>query len=91
MRYMNDRQLQVIQTVGAMFKAAPGAHYLSEFLALINNTGISAESLANILAQTDVFKQFLYSDTLSNHEFADQFVENTVASLCLVPRCAGKD
>ncbi|PXW91367.1 hypothetical protein C8R34_101279, partial [Nitrosomonas sp. Nm84] len=78
---MENKQLEIIQTVAMMFKAAPGAHYLSEFLAWMNTTGDSAKDLAVSLAQTDVFKQALYADTLSNHEFSVQFVENSVGSL----------
>lgn len=62
---MNDKQLEVIQTVVAMFKAAPGARYLSEFIAFIDNTAGSVKDLANTLAQTEIFKQALYPDTLS--------------------------
>ncbi len=78
---MDDKQLEVVQTVEAMFRAAPGARYLNEFVAFIKNTGSSVKELANILAQTDVFKKLLYSDTLSNSAFALQFVENTVGIL----------
>ena len=78
---MNDKQLEVIQTVVAMFKAAPGARYLSEFIAFIDNTAGSVKDLANTLAQTEIFKQALYPDTLSGHEFSSRFVENTVNSL----------
>ena len=46
---MNDKQLEVIQTVVAMFKAAPGARYLSEFIAFIDNTAGSVKDLANTL------------------------------------------
>ncbi|MEQ1816766.1 MAG: calcium-binding protein [Nitrosomonas sp.] len=78
---MDDKQLEVVQTVEAMFRAAPGARYLNEFVAFINNTGSSVKELANNLAQTDFFKQSLYSDTLSNTTFAHQFVDNTVGAL----------
>ncbi len=78
---MDDKQLDVVRTVEAMFRAAPGARYLNEFVASIKNTGSSVKELANNLAQTDVFKQSLYSDTLSNTTFAHQFVENTVGTL----------
>ncbi|MDP1786092.1 calcium-binding protein [Nitrosomonas sp.] len=78
---MDDKQLEVVQTVEAMFRAAPGARYLNEFVAFIKNTGSSVKELANILAQSDIFKQSLYSDTLSNSVFAHQFVENTVGTL----------
>ncbi|TXI28175.1 MAG: calcium-binding protein [Nitrosomonas oligotropha] len=78
---MDGKQLELIQTVVAMFKAAPGARYLSEFTAFINSAPGSVKDLAGVLAQTEIFKQSLYSDTLSNHEFASQFVENTVHSL----------
>ena len=78
---MDDKRLEVVQTVEAMFRAAPGARYLNEFVAFIKNTGSSVKELANILAQTDIFKQSLYSDTLSNNASAHQFVENTVGIL----------
>ncbi|AEJ01538.1 hemolysin-type calcium-binding region [Nitrosomonas sp. Is79A3] len=78
---MDDKHLEVVRTVEAMFNAAPGAHYLNEFVTFIKNTGSSVKELANILAQTDVFKQSRYSDTLSNHAFADRFVENTAGTL----------
>ncbi|SEG04186.1 beta strand repeat-containing protein [Nitrosomonas ureae] len=78
---MNDRQLEIVQTVVAMFNAAPGAHYLNAFVSFLGNTGSSVKELASILAQTDVFKQSLYSDTLSHSEFAHQFVNNTVGLL----------
>ncbi len=78
---MDDKQLDVVQTVEAMFRAAPGARYLNEFVAFIKNTGSSVKELANNLAQTAIFKQSLYSDTLSNSAFAHQFVENTVGIL----------
>ena len=75
---MDDKHLEVVRTVEAMFNAAPGSHYLNKFVTFIKSTGSSVKELANILAQTDVFKQSRYSDTLSNHAFASQFVENTV-------------
>ncbi|PSJ17924.1 calcium-binding protein, partial [Nitrosomonas supralitoralis] len=78
---MSDKQLEVLQTVVAMFNAAPGARYLNEFVLFLDNTGSSVKELASFLAQTDVFKQSLYSDTLSNTEFADQFVNNTAGLL----------
>lgn len=78
---MNGKQLEVIQTVVAMFKAAPGARYLSEFTAFIDNAAGSVRDLATILAQTEIFKQALYPDTLSDHEFSSRFVKNTVNSL----------
>lgn len=78
---MDDKQLEVVRTVEAMFSAAPGARYLNEFVAFIKKTGSSVKELANILAQTDVFKQSQYSDKLSNQAFATQFVENTVDRL----------
>jgi len=78
---MENKQLEIIQTVVMMFKAAPGAYYLSEFVAWVNTTGGSVKDLANSLAQTNVFKQALYADTLSNHEFSVRFIENSVNSL----------
>lgn len=77
---MNERQLDAIQTVVAMFNAAPGAQYLSEFVAFIDNSR-TVKDLASTLAQTGIFKNLLYSDVLSNKEFSNQFVENTVGSL----------
>lgn len=78
---MDDKQLEVVQTVEAMFRVAPGARYLNEFVAFIKNTGSSVKELAKIFTQSDIFKQSLYSDTLSNSVFAHQFVENTVGTL----------
>lgn len=77
---MNDRQLEIIRTVVAMFDAAPGARYLREFEAFANNVG-TVKALAAALAQTEVFKNSFYSDTLSNNSFARQFVENMTGSL----------
>jgi len=56
---MDDKQLEVVQTVEAMFRAAPGARYLNEFVAFIKNTGSSVKELANILAQSDIFKGYV--------------------------------
>lgn len=78
---MNGQQLEIMRMIHAMFRAAPGAHYLSEFVAFTDNADRSVRDLADILAQTDIFKQSLYSDTLSNDDFASQFVENTVGRL----------
>lgn len=39
---MDGKQLELIQTVVAMFKAAPGARYLSEFTTFINNAAVFA-------------------------------------------------
>ena len=77
---MNDRQLEIIRTVVAMFDAAPGARYLREFEAFVNNAG-TVKALAAALAQTGVFQNSFYSDTLSNNTFARQFVENMTGSL----------
>lgn len=77
---MNDRQLEIIRTVVAMFDAAPGARYLREFEAFVNNAG-TVKALAAALAQTGVFQNLFYSDTLSNNTFARQFVENMTGSL----------
>ena len=54
---------------------------MNRIVTFIRNTGSSVKELASILAQTDVFKQSRYSDTLSNHAFADRFVENTAGVL----------
>lgn len=77
---MNDRQLEIIRTVVAMFDAVPGARYLREFEAFANNAG-TVKALAAALAQTGVFQNSFYSDTLSNNTFARQFVENMTGSL----------
>lgn len=78
---MNEKQLEIIQTVTAMFDAAPGERYLSEFVAFTTNTGSSVKTLASLLAATDVFKQSAYPDALPDNEFAVQFIDNTVGSL----------
>ncbi|OQW42313.1 MAG: calcium-binding protein [Proteobacteria bacterium SG_bin4] len=77
---MNDRQIETIRTVVAMFDAAPGARYLTEFEVFASNAG-GVKALADALTATDVFKNFYYSDTLSNNLFARQFVENIAGSL----------
>ncbi len=78
---MNDTLIELIRTVYMMFRAAPGAIYLGEFSSFIKQTGKTIKELANNLSQTDVFKQSLYSEELSNHDFSNQFVERTVGSL----------
>ena len=78
---MNDNLIELIRTVYMMFRAAPGAIYLGEFSSFIKQTGKTVKDLAINLSQTDVFKQSLYSEELSNHDFSNQFVEKTVGSL----------
>ncbi|MDP1558293.1 MAG: hypothetical protein Q8K59_09815 [Nitrosomonas sp.] len=78
---MNSKQLEILQITQAMFKAAPGAQYLSEFTAIVDNANGSIKQLANVLAETSVFKQSMYSDILTNHAFSTQFVENMVGTL----------
>ncbi|MCC8997152.1 MAG: calcium-binding protein [Nitrosomonas sp.] len=78
---MNDNLIELVRTVYMMFRAAPGAIYLGEFSSFIKQTGKTVKDLAINLSQTDVFKQSLYSEKLSNHDFSNQFVESTVGSL----------
>ncbi|MDP1776268.1 MAG: hypothetical protein Q8K94_06585, partial [Moraxellaceae bacterium] len=78
---MDNKQLEIIQTIVAMFKAAPGAKYLGEFTTFVNTADGSVAGLANVLANTGVFKQSMYADTLTNQEFSAQFVENMLGSL----------
>ena len=78
---MNTKQLEILQITQAMFNAAPGAQFLSEFSAFIDNGNASTKQLANALAETTVFKQSMYSETLNNTEFATQFVDNIVEDL----------
>ena len=37
--------------------------------------------MANVLAETGVFMQSMYADTLTNNEFSTQFIDNTVEGL----------
>ena len=78
---MNNTQLEILQITQAMFNAAPGSQFLSEFTAIVDNANGSTNQLANVLAATDVFKQSMYADTLTNKEFSTQFVENIVGTL----------
>lgn len=78
---MDNKQLEILQITQAMFNAAPGAQYLSEFTAIVDNAGGSIKHLTNVLAETSVFKQSMYADTLTNNTFATQFVENIVGAL----------
>ncbi|TXI18690.1 MAG: calcium-binding protein [Nitrosomonas sp.] len=78
---MDNKQLEIIQTIALMFKAAPGAHYLNQFVHFVDDSGNSAGTLAALLTQTSVFQQALYSNSLSNREFSIQFIENSVAAL----------
>ena len=78
---MNNKQLEILQVTQAMFNAAPGAQYLSEFTAIVDNASGSVKHLANVLAGTSVFKQSMYADTLTNNAFSTQFVENIVGTL----------
>ncbi|MEQ1777616.1 MAG: SwmB domain-containing protein [Nitrosomonas sp.] len=78
---MNNNQLEILQIAQAMFNAASGDHYLSEFTMIIDNANGTTRQLANLLAETDVFKQSMYAETLTNHAFSSQFVENMVGSL----------
>ncbi|MDP1558064.1 MAG: calcium-binding protein, partial [Nitrosomonas sp.] len=78
---MDNKQFEIIQTIVAMFKAAPGAKYLGEFTIFVNTADGSVAGLANVLANTDVFKQSMYADTLTNQEFSTQFVESMLGAL----------
>ncbi len=64
-----------------MFKAAPGASYLNEFVEFVDNSDNSISDLASLLAQTGVFQQAIYSNALSNRDFSVQFIENSVTTL----------
>ncbi|MEQ1741126.1 MAG: SwmB domain-containing protein, partial [Candidatus Nitrotoga sp.] len=78
---MNNKQLEILQVTQAMFNAAPGTQYLSEFTTIVDNANGTTRQLANLLAETGVFKHSMYADTLTNHAFSTQFVENMVGSL----------
>ncbi len=79
---MKNTQLKVIQLIQIMFNAAPGAHFLNELTALVENEDITENQLANILAETDFFKQSMFNDSLlTNNEFATQFINYNVGNL----------
>ncbi|MXS78942.1 calcium-binding protein, partial [Nitrosomonas sp. JL21] len=77
---MDNKQLDILQTINLMFRAAAGEHYLNEFMGVMNDSVRSIQELAGLLAQTEVFQQ-RYPDTLSNAEFSLQLVENAVNDL----------
>ncbi|MCE7915853.1 MAG: calcium-binding protein, partial [Nitrosomonas sp. PRO4] len=85
---MDNKHLEIMQTIALMFKAAPGAHYLNQFVHFVDNSGNSVGTLAALLAQTDIFQQALYSNSLSNRNFSVQFIENSVAALINVEQKA---
>lgn len=62
---MNNKQLEILQITHAMFNAAPGAQYLSEFTAIVDNANGSIKHLANVLAGTSVFKEALIIESAS--------------------------
>lgn len=73
---MSSSSLQVLQVVQAMFNAAPGV-FVEELTLASDN----ARGLANILAQSAEFKQFMYADSLSDNEFATKFIDNIIGDL----------
>jgi len=76
---MDNKHLEIMQTIALMFKAAPGAHYLNQFVHFVDNSGNSVGTLAALLAQTDIFQQALYSNSLSNRNFSVQICKNLSA------------
>src|SRR5690348_14620969 len=77
---MNDQQLDILQIINLMFRAAAGGHYLDRFTTMTNESGGSMLALARLLAQTEEFQRH-YPDMLSNAAFSSQLVENSVGSL----------
>jgi len=73
-----ETRTEIIQLVVAMFDAAPGATYLSDFVNQIE-AGASVAGLAEALAATDAFKS-IYPDLLTSNEFATKFIDNLVGS-----------
>jgi len=73
-----ETRTEIIQLVVAMFDAAPGATYLSEFVNLVD-AGTSIADLGEALAATDAFKS-IYPDLQTSNEFATKFINNLVGS-----------
>lgn len=73
-----DFQNTVLALVVGMFDAAPGATYLDQFTAVLNN-GSERSALAESLVQTSAFKG-IYPDSLSNQQFANQYIDALVGS-----------
>ncbi len=71
-------QQSILQITQIMFNATPGAAYLQEFSTFLK-TG-TLQDLVNLLADTDIFKSTMYAKSLSDNEFATQFVENTLGA-----------
>ncbi|MDO9139133.1 MAG: SwmB domain-containing protein, partial [Methylobacter sp.] len=68
-----QQQKQVLQIGQAMFNAAPGANYLSEFSAYLS-FGSSIADLAQSLSGTEAFLGKTYYDCVSTADFANAFV-----------------
>lgn len=66
----------LITYIVGMFDVAPGQSYLSTFMQQ-QAQGVSTSALVNSLSNTAAFKN-LYSDSLSNSEFATQFIDALV-------------
>ncbi|MCO4759078.1 MAG: hypothetical protein KC477_13745 [Oceanospirillaceae bacterium] len=71
-----DVQNTVLALVVGMFDAAPGATYLNQFTAVLDN-GAGRSALAESLVQTSAF-QGIYSSDLSNQQFAAAFITTLV-------------
>lgn len=71
------QKTEIIQLFQGMFNASPGSYFYNESLNFVA-TGASVRELANALAQTDVFRDFMYSPSLSDSVFCTRLVDNLV-------------
>jgi hypothetical protein len=78
---MDDIRQEILRLTEVMFNASPGAKFLEEFVTFVENTSGTTLELANTLAEMPIFKDAMYADSLSNNEFATQFIENNVGDL----------
>ncbi len=79
MTITTQQENQILRLGQAMFNAAPGANYLSEFSAYLD-FGSSLADLAQSLSGTEAFLGKTYYGCVSSAEFADDFVNELVGN-----------
>lgn len=84
MTITTQQENQILRIGQAMFNAAPGASYLSEFSAYLD-FGSSLADLAQSLSGTEAFLGRTYYDCMSSTEFANAFVNDLVGNNASAP------
>jgi len=79
MSLQNSERAELVTLICGMFDAAPGATYYQSFAANLASGNQSLKDLAIDLANTQAF-QSIYPSTLSDAEFASQFITKLVGS-----------